>query len=135
MGNQFSGLKIIIVAGNDLATKELSESLSGRGARVVIAPDGAAAFEVIEHHPPDFAILDWRSDCDAVTSVLNTLGIPYLYLGTPMKRDRDIVRRHLSAAFADALLTMVNNNANRALAGERSKLRFPEAHPLTELAR
>ena len=135
MGNHFSGLKIIIVAGSELATKELSESLSGRGARVLIAPDGSAAFDVIEHHPPDFAILDWRSDCDAVTSVLDSLGIPYLYLGTPMKRDRDIVRRHLSAAFADALLTMVNNNANRALASERSNLRFPEGQRLTQLVR
>ncbi|MDO9384511.1 MAG: hypothetical protein Q7T86_16800 [Hyphomicrobiaceae bacterium] len=110
MRTDLSGLKFIIVAGTDLASNDLSESLARRGAQVVIAPDCAAAFEAMEQTRPDFAVLDWSLDCDAVAAELNSLDIPHLYVGTPAKRDRDTVRNHFSAAFADAMLTMVNND-------------------------
>jgi hypothetical protein len=84
--------------------------LARRGAEVVIAPDCAAAFEAMEQTRPDFAVLDWGMDCDAVAAELDSLDIPHLYVGTPAKRDRDTVRNHFSAAFADAMLTMVNND-------------------------
>ena len=116
MRTDLSGLKFIIVAGAELAADDLSESLERRGANVIIAPDCAAAFEAIEQQRPDFAVLDWgMSDCDAVAGELNGLDIPHIYLGTPIKRERDTVRHHFSAAFADTMLTLVNDDESSVL--------------------
>ena len=109
MRTDLSGLKLIIVAGANLAAEDLSQSLQRRGASVVTAPDCSAAFEAIEQSRPDFAVLDWGMECDVVAAELNAMDIPHLYLGTPVKRDRETVRNHFSAAFADAMLSMVND--------------------------
>ena len=117
MRTDLSGLKFIIVAGSELAANDLSESLERRGAKVVIAPNCAGAFEAIAQDRPDFAVLDWcMSDCEAVAGELNAQDIPHIYLGTPIKRERDTVRRHFSAAFADTMLTLVNDDESSVLA-------------------
>ena len=109
-------LKFIIVAGAELAAEDLSDSLERRGAKVIIALDCAAAFEAIEQQRPDFAVLDWgMSDCEAVAGELNGLDIPHIYLGTPIKRERDTVRHHFSAAFAETMLTLVNDDESSVL--------------------
>ena len=110
MRTDLSGLKFIVVAGADLAANDLAESLQRRGANVVIAPDCPAAFEAIEQNRPDFAVLDWGIDCDAVATELNAADIPHIYVGTPVRRDRETVRNHFSSAFAEAMLSMVNND-------------------------
>ena len=111
MRTDLSGLKFIIVAGAEFAANDLLESLERRGAKVVIAPDCAAAFEAIEKDRPHFAVIDWgMKECDAVAAELNALDIPHIYLGTPIKRSRQTVRSHFSAAFAEMMLTMVNND-------------------------
>ena len=115
MRTDLSGLKFIIVAGANLAAEDLSQSLQRRGASVVTAPDCSAAFEAIEQSRPDFAVLDWGMDCDVVAAELNAMDIAHLYLGTPVKRDREAVRNHFSAAFAEAMLCMVNDDESVVL--------------------
>lgn len=111
MRTDLSGLTFIIVAGEELASGDLADSLIRRGARAVIAQDCAGAFEAIEHGKPDFAILDWAmDDCDAVAAELNALDVPHLYIGSPQKREREPVRSHVSSAFADAMLTILNDD-------------------------
>ena len=106
-----SGLKFVIVAGPNLAAADLAESIERRGGKAVTAPNCAAAFEALEQNKPDFAVLDFHlSDCDAVAAELNSLAIPHIYLGTPLKRERASIRSHFSTAFADAMVMLVNND-------------------------
>ena len=59
-----SGLKFIIVVGAELAAEDLSDSLERRGAKVVIAPDCAAAIRSDQAATTRLAVLDWgMSDC------------------------------------------------------------------------
>ena len=77
-------------------------------------PDCAAAFEAIEQQRPDFA---GRQIGVLAIAMLSPVSLTawtshrYSILGTPIKRERDTVRHHFSAAFsADTMLTLLNDD-------------------------
>ena len=109
MRQDLKGLDILIVAGGQLSTIDLADSLEKRGAHAIIAPNCPAAFEALRRGRPDAAVLDFGlgEACTNLCIELNVLDVPRLYVGAPQKGTHHSVRTLTASSVADAILMLV----------------------------